>query len=85
MLHFHAYMTGCQVFAYFASIPFNANYTYTHHRPPFPTMFDVLGPWPLYLIVPQVLMWPVCYFIHKLFFLVVDGTSPSSSNKLKRQ
>ena len=27
-----------------------SNYFYTHHKPPPPTLLDVLGPWPWYIL-----------------------------------
>ena len=46
-----------------------SNYFYTSHKPPSPTLLDILGPWPLYIFVVEF-MGILLFFIALIPFLL---------------
>ena len=58
-------MNGLFLLAYAANILFDANYLYTMRKPETASLLDYLGPWPVYLLVSEVvaLLFFILYFL----------------------
>ncbi len=55
-----------------------ANYGYTCEKPPGPSLADLLGPWPIYILVGEVIMILLFLIMYLPFGIVKAGSALSS-------
>eukprot|EP01108_Squamamoeba_japonica_P003588 TRINITY_DN2887_c0_g1_i1.p2 TRINITY_DN2887_c0_g1~~TRINITY_DN2887_c0_g1_i1.p2 ORF type:complete len:260 (-),score=85.84 TRINITY_DN2887_c0_g1_i1:36-815(-) len=74
ILNFHVYMGGSQALSYVASLMVDGNFTYTVRPPPTGSILSHLGPWPLFLILPHFICYPI-FFLADYICNAFDGVA----------
>jgi len=59
------------VIVFFINLAIGSNYLFIAHKPEFPTLIDVLAPWPGYILELEVLALVVCFILY-LPFMIKD-------------
>ena len=57
------------IVSYFINVGLNSNYMYSRSKPPSATILDFMGPWPIYLIVGQLLALLLFSILYLPFYL----------------
>ena len=57
------------VIVFFVNLAIGSNYLFIAHKPEFPTLIDLLAPWPWYILELEVLALAVCLWLYLPFML----------------
>ncbi len=59
------------IFVFFINLAIGSNYLFIGYKPEFPTLLDLLAPWPLYILQLEIIGF-IVFFILYLPFLIKD-------------
>ena len=59
------------IFVFFINLAINSNYLFIHYKPPFPTILDLLSPWPWYILELEVVGFAILSILY-IPFLIKD-------------
>lgn len=62
------------VLIFFLNFAIGSNYLFIAHKPPFPTLIDLLAPWPWYILELEGIALAICFILY-LPFLIRDQTT----------
>ncbi len=62
------------VFVFFINLAIGSNYLFIAHKPEFPTLIDMLAPWPWYILELEVIALVICFILY-IPFLIKDLTA----------
>ena len=62
------------VIVFFVNFALGSNYLFIAHKPEFPTIIDLLAPWPWYILEMEVIALAICFVLY-LPFLIKDWSS----------
>lgn len=65
------------VMVFFINLSIGSNYLFIAHKPDFPTLLDVLAPWPWYILQLEVIAFAILFVLY-LPFLLKDRLSTQS-------
>ena len=57
------------VIVFFINLAIGSNYLFIAHKPEFPTLIDLLAPWPWYILELEVVAFAVCFILYIPFML----------------
>ncbi len=57
------------VIVFFINLAIGSNYLFIAHKPEFPTLIDLLAPWPWYILELEVIAFAVCFILYIPFML----------------
>ena len=57
------------VIVFFINLAIGSNYLFIAHKPEFPTLIDLLAPWPWYILELEVVALAVCFILYIPFML----------------
>lgn len=57
------------VIIFFLNLAIGSNYLFIGHKPEFPTLIDMLAPWPWYILELEILALVVCFFLYTPFMI----------------
>jgi len=61
------------VIIFFLNLAIGSNYLFIAHKPEFPTLIDMLAPWPWYILELEVIAFAVCFILY-IPFMIKDWT-----------
>lgn len=59
------------VFVFFLNLLIGSNYLFIAYKPPFPTLLDMLAPWPWYILELELIALAICFALY-IPFMVKD-------------
>lgn len=65
------------VMVFFINLVIGSNYLFIAHKPEFPTLLDILAPWPWYILQLEVVAFAILFVLY-LPFLLKDRLSTQS-------
>lgn len=57
------------VFIFFLNLAIGSNYLFIGHKPEFPTLIDLLAPWPWYILELELIALAICFILYMPFML----------------
>ena len=57
------------VIVFFINLAIGSNYLFVAHKPEFPSLLDVLAPWPWYILQVEALALAICFVLYLPFLL----------------
>lgn len=66
------------IFVFFINLAINSNYLFIHYKPEFPTLLDLLAPWPWYILELEVIGFAILALLY-VPFLIKDWRLTSTS------
>jgi len=66
---------------FFINLALGSNYMFIAHKPDFPTLIDMLSPWPWYILELEVLALVICFILYLPFMAkdLATGREPVSA------